>query len=648
MNTFRYTLVSLFLAFSDLWTEYRPDDLLLREAYRCQLEGKLDCAKLNFREFLTGHESAYVRSEFAKVLYSSGDTSAALAEARRAIETNPNVADYHILYARLLNDTHENREAILHLKKRLAQFPNNPLMEFYLSEFQYQAGEVKEAMIGYSSVLFRLEGFQDPTYRNIVLWRLAEIYLKTNDPDRSKLYLLRYIKASPDHNYARYILGLYIYFATGDYESARRELEFLHREPRDSLLKQGIDPDTIAFALGQIYFLYGDFRCRSILGDLHLRKKDNQIRGLYLACEGDYENAAKALLPEWKKNRNHFINSIAILRILMANAWREETAQEILRVSTLAKNPGQHRIMIPILRVAIQNTNTIRAFIPAGKFFERLSVHYENSGNHNRAVLYLRKSIEEPGGISGKEWDKMLRLVALLAEQDVGRYDEAESICSELLSRNGKNPDLLFNRAIVRIKKRRFEEALDDLNEAIAIQKESVTYYFYRAIVYREIEMPLLAESDLEKVLEVEPDFPEALNFLGYLYAERNIHLDRSLELIGRAVDQSPANGGFQDSLGWIYFRLGRYEEAIHHLELASLLLREFEEEDPVVFDHLGDAYRSAKYFLKAAAAYRQALTLLEKEGRDAERIGQNFNGKRGKRMELIRNKLDAMRSETD
>jgi tetratricopeptide (TPR) repeat protein len=111
------------------------------------------------------------------------------------------------------------------------------------------------------------------------------------------------------------------------------------------------------------------------------------------------------------------------------------------------------------------------------------------------------------------------------------------------------------------------------------------------------------SESAVRDVLKREPGNPSALNFLGYLLADHNRKLEEAEALIQRAVDAEPDNGAFLDSLGWVYYRLGRFQEARAKLERAVQLTP-----DAVVLEHLGDVYKDLKLFELARDQYARAL----------------------------------------
>jgi len=123
-----------------------------------------------------------------------------------------------------------------------------------------------------------------------------------------------------------------------------------------------------------------------------------------------------------------------------------------------------------------------------------------------------------------------------------------------------------------------------------------------------------------EDLLEVEPDFAPALNYLGYMWAEQGENLDQALVLVRQAVTLDPDNGAYADSLGWTHFQLGQYEEAQDHLERAVELVGD----DAIVFEHLGDLYEALGRLDEARELYRRALAL---EAENAEEVRRKLEG---------------------
>ena len=117
-------------------------------------------------------------------------------------------------------------------------------------------------------------------------------------------------------------------------------------------------------------------------------------------------------------------------------------------------------------------------------------------------------------------------------------------------------------------------------------QDEHWVVYFARGISRERTDAWEEAEADFRKALELRPDQPQVMNYLGYSYLEMRTNFDEALDLIKRAVAAQPESGYIVDSLGWAYYRLGRFEEAVAPLERAAALLPT----DPIVNDHLGDS----------------------------------------------------------
>ena len=129
--------------------------------------------------------------------------------------------------------------------------------------------------------------------------------------------------------------------------------------------------------------------------------------------------------------------------------------------------------------------------------------------------------------------------------------------------------------------------------------------YYTRAIVAHQLDDWPQAEADFRAALALQPDQPQILNYLGYSLVERGEKLDEALGMIEKAVADQPDNGAIVDSLGWVYFELGRYRDAVDPLERAAAL----EATDPIVNDHLGDAYWAVGRVREAQFQWQRALS---------------------------------------
>jgi tetratricopeptide (TPR) repeat protein len=139
--------------------------------------------------------------------------------------------------------------------------------------------------------------------------------------------------------------------------------------------------------------------------------------------------------------------------------------------------------------------------------------------------------------------------------------------------------------------------------------------YFARGIAHSQDGSSIAAEEDFRAALAIDPEQPQVLNYLGYALVEENRKLDEALDMIERAVAASPNNGFIVDSLGWVYYRLGRYDEAVVQMERAV----ELEAVDPVMNDHLGDVYWAVGRKREAQFQWSRALSFIQFKQSDTE-----------------------------
>ena len=137
-------------------------------------------------------------------------------------------------------------------------------------------------------------------------------------------------------------------------------------------------------------------------------------------------------------------------------------------------------------------------------------------------------------------------------------------------------------------------------------EKSNWVLFYFRGICYERSKQWPKAEADLKKALELFPDQPLVLNYLGYSWIDQGINLDEGMRMIQRAVEQRADDGYIVDSLGWAYYRIGNIEEAVKHLERAV----ELKPEDPTINDHLGDAYWRVGRVLEARFQWSHARDL--------------------------------------
>jgi Flp pilus assembly protein TadD len=158
--------------------------------------------------------------------------------------------------------------------------------------------------------------------------------------------------------------------------------------------------------------------------------------------------------------------------------------------------------------------------------------------------------------------------------------------------------------------RKRFLEAAEAYDIAIArsnpSEQRNWTLYYSRGIALERANLWQRAEADFLKALELSPEQPHVLNYLGYSWVEHGVNLDRARKMLERAVELRPNDGYIVDSLGWVLFRTGDFKGATERLEHAV----ELRPQDATINDHLGDAYWKVGRHTEARFQWSRALSL--------------------------------------
>jgi Flp pilus assembly protein TadD len=165
-------------------------------------------------------------------------------------------------------------------------------------------------------------------------------------------------------------------------------------------------------------------------------------------------------------------------------------------------------------------------------------------------------------------------------------------------------PDLYAALADSLVRAGRAGEAVTALRGAVASHPADETLLYALGSAYERAGQPDAAVAEMRALLAIDPDHAEAMNFIGYSYAEQGVRLEEAERLVRRALELKPRSGHLLDSLGWILYRRGDARGAVEALERADQLTGP----DPTILEHLGDAYRAAGRPADAAHAWRRAL----------------------------------------
>src|SRR5271169_1106238 len=269
-------------------------------------------------------------------------------------------------------------------------------------------------------------------------------------------------------------------------------------------------------------------------------------------------------------------------------------------------------------------------------FIERLGMVYRDQENYQAAVETFRKMIPlgDDNTRTGyqdvidtyreaKQWsqatavakeavqklpnDRELRMVLDAQLADTGDPAQPLADVRSLLKGTPEDREVYLRLSIMYTRMKRWSDAEEALNKAeqLAAKPEDKEYvYFLRGSTYEREKKYDEAEAEFRKILVANPQSAATLNYLGYMNADRGLQLDESLNYIKAAVSLEPTNGAYLDSLGWAYFKLGKYDLAEDSLAKAALRMGS----DPTVQDHLGDLYQKTGRLKLAAAHWERAI----------------------------------------
>jgi tetratricopeptide (TPR) repeat protein len=240
--------------------------------------------------------------------------------------------------------------------------------------------------------------------------------------------------------------------------------------------------------------------------------------------------------------------------------------------------------------------------------FELARLLLGNLFDNQQRYAKANEIYEQIDATSPYHWSARLRIAKNLSNLD--NVDEAIEMLRRMVEVRPNRTDALITLGGILRSKERYQaavEAYDAASERLGEIKPGHWLFFYnRGIALERSKSWARAEKDFLKALELRPEQPYVLNYLGYSWVEKGFNIERAKKMIERAVEQRHDDGYIVDSLGWVLYRLGDYAASVKHLERAIRL----RPSDPVINDHLGDAYWRVGRKLEARFQWRRALGL--------------------------------------
>ncbi len=325
-----------------------------------------------------------------------------------------------------------------------------------------------------------------------------------------------------------------------------------------------------------------------------------------------------------------------------AGAIVPESLEVKYNMAVIAEAQGKYDDSIAILNQLLQKTEHANGQYDTSEknnralFLERLGTVYRESNKPQLAVESFRKMVDlgDDNAVRGyqeiietyrdqKQWqqatavaeeaakkfpaDRSLQMVAASQRADMGESGAAIEQVKTMLKGSSDDRDVYIALAQMYSRVKDWPQAEANINKAIELstkQEDKDYANFVAGSIYERQKKYDLAEEDFRKVIASDPKNAQALNYLGYMLADRNTRLEEALGYIRRAVALDPQNGAYLDSLGWVYYRMGNYDMSEENLRRASEKIGT----DPTVQAHLGDLYQKTGRLKLATTHWQRAI----------------------------------------
>jgi tetratricopeptide (TPR) repeat protein len=599
---------------------------------------------------------AHMYEEMVSVYGHSEYAGKAIEEYKLALQSDPGSEELNAGLAELYFKTGHIRDAVQESHDIIKRDPNNLdarklLGRIYLRSLgDMQAGtqssEVLKLAIEQFSQIVQLE--PNNVDDHLLLGRLYIIdkdYLKAESEFKAAR------RVQPDSEEAVTNLA-YLYNEEGDTKKAIDVLQSLPESQRSGKLyavlgytfeqqheyKPAIDSYKRAIDLDKDNLDAQRGLANSLLGDNQI---DAALEQYKQVADADPQDAQAYLrMSEIYRREGNFNQAMDTLK--KAESLVQDSLEVPYNEALIDEAQGKFDEAIQILQDLIQKTQKPVATYTSSErnnrsvFLERLGSLHRESGKNQLAIETFRKMIElgddsAERGYSqmidtyreDKQWnqatavaqeavkalpkDRSMRLVLAGQLADNAKADEGINMAKAELKGGADDRDVYLALSQIYARLRRWTDADAALDKAdsLTTKPEDKQYdYFLRGSYLERQKRYEPAEEMFRKVLSTDPRNAMALNYLGYMLADRGVRLDEALNLIKKAVQQEPQNGAYLDSLGWAYFKIGNYEMAEENLHKAMDHIGN----DPTVHDHMGEVYAKTGRLKLAAAQWERAL----------------------------------------
>ena len=515
------------------------------------------------------------------------------------------------LYSRARIATHEGDypTALNLLREAISLEPDSARMHGEMADIKLKIGQLPEAL-EYINKAIAL----DPDYRPPYV--LGGILMSSAGKDQEAAeYLRKAIKINPSKEDAYLHLAVSL-MRLFEYEEAVSTLKTLVKLNPDSILGY--------YYLGRTYSqmkLYRD-AIGYFKKVLELRPEFDQaiidMAATYEAM-GDYPHAIDTYRTLLGQDEQRAAVLQRLTQLLLQQR-RFAEALEYLRLAAQSGLGGQETIRkIGLVHLELEQYN--EAIAVFGNILEKdpsadnirlyLGIAYEEKEDLENAYAEFSKISKN----SAQYLEAVSHIALILRDQ--GKTDAAVAALKEAIDANRGNLELYLNLSTLYESMDRPQAGLDILLENEQPFKKEPRLHFRIGVLFDKLGKRNESINRMKLVLKLDPKDAQALNYLGYSYAEMGVHLEEALKYIKQAIAIRPRDAFILDSLGWTYFKLKRYDDAVKALEEAISLV----DDDSTIVEHLGDVYVARRAIKKALKQYQRALELTPERKELVEKI---------------------------
>ena len=541
----------------------------------------------------SGDTSARVFNQLADSYFIKGDADRALEFAGKAIESDKEFfSPYNIIYG--IKMSRNDFKAAAEIMERYHDVnPEDPYTLYLLGVHYFRyLNDADKSLDAFQKVIFISETAAMPSYYLENSYYNCGYILHSKGHFQEALYYFKKsFELNENNSTALYMVAVSAMNHYNLDEAEKHALLFLQRAPGNQ---------NMEYILGRLYYIKGNPAAFQYLIKI---KDSNSFEGLlsmalYSELTGEDDKAEK-ILNAIVKHRSDFISPyIALGRRRARKDDGEGAYNAFIAAGTNSFRSGLFDVAEKLFYRALE----LKGENNPDLYYYIARTHEENR-NFALSISYYKRYYEFTGEIN-----ILIHIGYLYASRD--QFKRAHEYYDKAAKIEPANPSVYFFKGLTYIWESNYKKGEATLRKAISLQEGEEGYYFYLAVALEKQNRFKETVAALEKAIEYNPRSARSMNYLGYLYAEKNINIDEAHRLIRTALDLEPDNGAYLDSMGWVYFRKGEFETALKYLLLAEERLDGTDSPDPVVFEHIGDTYEKLGNTRKAVFYWERSIEM--------------------------------------